>query len=117
MAKKLTKREMFLQIREFLTEQEHVDFIDHEIELLDRKASKPSKLTRKQAENEITKEALVAGMEAKRWYTITELQNEVEAVAEYSNQKISAMLKQLVDAGKIEKRYEKRTAYFGVVTE
>ena len=43
MTNKMTKREMFLEIRTYLTEQHHLDFIDHELELLDLFKQLPDK--------------------------------------------------------------------------
>ena len=50
--------------------------------------------------------------------TITELQTEVAEMSEYSNQKLSAMLKKLVDCGRVTKTMDKKKSYFSIpVTE
>jgi DNA-binding transcriptional regulator GbsR (MarR family) len=46
--------------------------------------------------------------------TITELQNASATMAEYSNQKLSALLKKLVDAGEVVKTTEKKKSYFSL---
>ena len=49
-----------------------------------------------------------------RSVTISELQKENAEMAEYSNQKLSAMLKKLVDNGKVTKVVDKKKSYFKV---
>ena len=49
-----------------------------------------------------------------RSVTITELQKESETLAEYSNQKLSAMLKKLVDNGEVTKIVDKKKSFFKV---
>ena len=50
--KKLTKREMFAKILTHLTDEEEINFINHQIELLDNKANGVKKPTKTQVENE-----------------------------------------------------------------
>ena len=45
-------------------------------------------------------------------YTITDLMKKVPECAELSNQRVSALVRQLIDAGKVERIEEKRKAYF-----
>ena len=44
--------------------------------------------------------------------TVTDFIKADERMAEYSNQKVSALMKQLVDAGKVIKATEKKKSYF-----
>lgn len=89
-----------------------VDFLTHERELLEKKSSKSSQ-TKTQKENEIIKEKiLITLQELNKYSTITEIQNANTELSEYSNQKISALLKQLVDDKIIEKVIDKKKAYF-----
>ena len=89
-----------------------VDFLTHERELLEKKSSKSSQ-TKTQKENEIIKEKIVETLqELGKYSTITEIQNANAELSEYSNQKISALLKQLVDDKTIEKMIDKKKAYF-----
>lgn len=117
MNKKMTKKEMFAQIMANynLTEEEKT-FIQHEIELLEKKSSKSGQ-TKTQKENEILMEQLVAALgEMEKAVTISEFQSLSTAeVATLSNQKISALLKKLVDSGKVVKTVEKKKSYFSVV--
>ena len=116
MTKKMTKKEMFAQIMANynLTEEERA-FVQHEIELLEKKSSKSGQ-TKTQKENEILMEQLVVALgEMEKAVTISEFQSLSTAeVATLSNQKISALLKKLVDSGKVVKTVEKKKSYFSV---
>ena len=46
--------------------------------------------------------------------TVTELQEANEDMANYSNQKLSALLRMLVNAGRIVKTIDKKKSYFSV---
>ena len=48
-------------------------------------------------------------------YTVTELIKGIETIADYSNQKISALLSQLVKDGKVVRTVEKGKTYFALV--
>ena len=113
MEKKMTKREMFEQIkRNYNLTQAEVDFINHELELLAKKNSADKKPTKVQVENEGIKTEILEGMEVGKAYTITDLIKEVPAVAELSNQRVSALVRQLVADGSVVRTEEKRKAYF-----
>ena len=87
-----------------------VDFCEKEIEkLINRKTSQ----TKNQKENEGIKETILevlAGLNEP--ITVTDFLKADERVAEYSNQKVSALMKQLVDANKVVKIIEKKKSYF-----
>ena len=113
--KKLTKKDYFKELKEIVTEigrTDLVDFIDHEVELLSKKSSKVAP-TKTQVENEKIKEQIVATLvELNKYATITDIQNANMELADLSNQKISALLKQLVDTNIVEKMIDKKKAYF-----
>ena len=119
---KVTKKDYFNALRALVvdTEVENktalIDFIDNELALLAKKAnSAKSKPSKAQAENESIKEAIIAVLnEAEKALTITEFQTAYPEFAEYSNQKLSALFKQLVDAGAVEKTVVKKKSYFSV---
>lgn len=97
-----------------ITSQDIINFVNHEIELLGRKHSKTSQ-TKTQKENELIKESIVKVLtEIDRPVTITELQNESAEMEVYSNQKLSALLKQLVQSGIVTKTIDKKKSYFSV---
>lgn len=111
--KKLTKKDYFNVIKELVADrQDLVDFIDHEIELLSKKSSRTAP-TKTQVENEAIKEKIVATLVGlDKYATITDIQNANMELADLSNQKISALLKQLVDTNVVEKMIDKKKAYF-----
>ena len=102
------------ELQDNITSQDVINFVTHEIELLDRKHSKTSQ-TKTQKENELIKESIVKALtEIDRHVTITELQNESAEMEVYSNQKLSALLKQLVQSGIVTKTIDKKKSYFSV---
>ncbi len=102
------------ELQDNITSQDIINFVTHEIELLDRKHSKTSQ-TKTQKENELIKESIVKVLtEIDRPVTITELQNESAEMEVYSNQKLSALLKQLVQSGIVTKTIDKKKSYFSV---
>ena len=113
--KKMTKREMFeslLKLSVVQADPKMVEFIEHEIDLLNRKNSAEKKPTAQQMANEATKQAILDGMETNRFYTVSEIIKEIPACAELSNQKVSALMRQLKDDGKVVKTEDKRKSYF-----
>lgn len=121
--KKLTKKDYFAQIRAIvINDPELVAFVDHEVELLTKKNTGNSQ-TKVQKENETVKTVLVDELaKIGRAVTITELMNESPVVKEYTlengnkltNQKISAIFKQLVDAKELVKVTDKKKSYFSI---
>ena len=117
--KKMTKKEtinllidVLIGNKEVEDVQIFIDFLTHERELLERKSSNSGQ-TKTQKENEILKEKIVETLkELNKFSTITEIQESNAELADLSNQKISALLKQLVDTNVIEKVIEKKRAYF-----
>ena len=97
--------------------EEIVKFCKHEIELLENKKSKSGQ-TKTQKENVKIMEKILSALEkCEIPVTITELQNEVTEMGTYSNQKLSALLKKLVESGKVVKTVEKKKSYFSIATE
>ena len=113
MTKKMTKREYFTQIMENynLTEDER-NFINHELELLAKKNSAEKKPTAVQVANEGLKSAILDFMVEGQKYTITDLMKSVPELADLSNQRVSALVRQLKDSGSVIRTEEKRKAYF-----
>lgn len=112
MANKKTKRDLFLEVREVVAgNEELVAFVDHELELLDKKAS--TKSTKVNDEQIALMDKIINALnEIGRSVTISELQKENAEMAEYSNQKLSAMLKKLVDNKQVTKIVDKKKSYF-----
>lgn len=115
--KKLTKRDHFnalLAIPAVAENSALVDFINHEIELLDRKNSAERKPTAKQNENAALKSAIVGEMESGVKYTISEMLKALPSCADLTNQRVSAIVRQLIADGVVVRTEEKRKAYFSL---
>jgi len=119
---KLTKAQKFAMLRAIPAVAENpvlVEFIDHEVELLSKKNSAEKKPTAQQTANAGIQSAILSAMSAEpnRLFTITELIKSVPACADLTNQRVSALVRQLVDAGKVERTEEKRKAFFRFLSE
>ena len=117
MTKKMTKKDMFTaMLNKYAFTTEEVEFIKHQIELLDKKSTGERKLTATQVANEGLKADILSFMaeNSARIFTVSELIKEVPALAELSNQKVSALMTQLKDTGAVTKVVEKRKSYFKI---
>lgn len=112
----MTKREMFVEIRKAVaSNEEMVAFIDHEIELLNRKSTTPKKPTQTQVENDAYKATIVEYLTAADApKTIKEMQAEIAEISGLTNQRITHMLTDLVKAETLTKTYIKKTPYFSI---
>ena len=116
--KKLTKREKYERLlakAEVKADPIAVEFIEHELELLAKKNSSEKKPTAVQLANEGIKETILDTLETEgKKMTISEMQKVNAELGELNNQKISALIRQLVNDGKLERVEEKRKAYFKI---
>lgn len=110
MEKRITKRDYFEILKGVVADNaELVEFLDAQIALLDKK--KGSVNSKKVAEVEAMTEAVLnTVVEAGKAVTATE----VATAMDISNQKASAYLKKLVEAGKVTRTEDKKKAYFTV---
>jgi hypothetical protein len=111
-----TKREYFNELKTIVSDNDAlVAFIDHELELLDKKNSAPKAPTAKQVENEKIKDYILAHLV--KPMTISEMLKDFLAdyPTELSNQRVSAIVKQLVEDNSVVRTVEKRKAYFSVI--
>ena len=91
-----------------------LNFLRHEIELLERKASSPKK-TAFQEENERIMVILTESLaEVGEPVTISELWEKVPRTKKYSNQKISALFRKMIEEGAIVKTIDKKKSYFSL---
>lgn len=123
--KKVTKKDYFAGLKAIVEKSdaankaELVAFIDREVELLTkRNSARVGKPTKKQLENEQHIETVYntlvnLGVAS----TIADIQEANDDLAEFSGQKISALLKKLVDAEKVVKTYQKKKAYYLAVVK
>ena len=118
MEKKITKREVInaMLADERIKENEvYVGYLTHELELLDKKTTN-RKPTKTQAENEDIKVVAVDVLtENGGQMTVTEMLATGAFSAEITNQKLSALLRQLKDEGKVEKIVDKKKSFFKAV--
>lgn len=117
MANKKTKRELFGEVREIVEREGRTDlieFVDHELELLNKKANRTG-TTKTQKENEGIKEKIIEALvRIATPVSITELQEQDEEMAQYSNQKISALLTQLIKEEKVVRSKDKKKSLFTI---
>ena len=110
MANKVTKKENFLKLKALVTDAELIAFIDNEIRLLEKKNSAKKGPSKTQVENENIKVAILNAMDSDTEYSVSDITSLMDV--DYSNQKMSALLTQLVDANKLVRTEIKRKAYF-----
>lgn len=113
---KLTKREivtMMMSDEHIKTNEIFMGYLAHEIELLDKKAGS-KKPTKSQVENESIKDTILEVLARVERVTVSELIKTDVRLNGFSNQKMSALLKQLVEAGKVNKVIDKKSSYFSL---
>ena len=114
--KKMTKKMMYVQILSHTTDPAEREFLEHEVELLDKKnVSKSSRLTPVQEANETLKQAIVDYLTAcGEKKTVSQIIKEVEVCNELSNQKVTALMRQLNLEFVVDKTSEKGVTYFSI---
>lgn len=97
---------------------EVIEGLNHEIELLQRKAATPRKPSTTQLENETFKTAIVNYLTCVDMpKTIKEMQSEIDGFAGLSNQRITHLLTDLRRAGIVARTYVKKVAFFALGKE
>ena len=122
MAKKMTKKERFMQIlNNYDLKADEIDFINHEIELLEKRNSNggDKKPTAKQLENADLKTTILDFLadNPDDKFTITDMWKKIPVLAnntEMSNQRISAIVNQLKKENLVVRVEDKRKAYFSI---
>ena len=112
--KKVTKREKFEMLKalsEVKANPMLTEFIDHELELLAKKNASEKKPTAQQVANEGLKDVILNVLtENGGLMTITDIQKASAELADLSNQRISALVRQMVGVS-VERVEDKRKAY------
>jgi predicted transcriptional regulator len=114
-SQKLTKAQKYGMLKDLAEVKANpvlVEFIDHELELLAKKNSSEKKPTAQQTANEGIKSAIYEGMEVGKRYTITDLIKEIPECADLTNQRVSSLVRQMMNANLVERVEDKRKAYF-----
>ena len=118
---KLTKAQKFAMIADIAEVKNNPmlsEFIAHEVELLAKKNSADKKPTAQQEANATIKADILALMEAnpKQIFTVSELLKKVPNLPDtMTNQRMSALVRQMVDAGQVKRTEDKRKAFFSLV--
>ena len=91
-------------------------------EKLAEKRSTPSKADKeKSAEHKAIADEIILVLSTEETVTngmtVSEMQKASDKLAEYSNQKISAILRKMVDSGTIVKTVDKKKSYFSIATD
>jgi HSP90 family molecular chaperone len=91
-------------------------FVEHEIDLLAKKSSSERKPTAQQMENRSIADAIEEFLSdhPTQLYTITELIKEVPACAELTNQRVTAIMRPMVESNRVEKIADKKKSLFRI---
>ena len=118
MANKITKREVInamLADKNIKVNETYVAYLKNELSLLDKKASN-KKATKIQKQNVGIKSTILEVL-ATMSGTVTEIQSASVELSELSNQKISALLKQLCANGEVVKTTDKKKSIFSLASK
>lgn len=118
MTNKITKREVInamLADEAIKANETYVAYLEHELALLDKKASN-KKATKTQEQNVGIKSAILEVL-ATMSGTVTEIQSASTELSELSNQKVSALLRQLCESGEVVKTIDKKKSIFSLASE
>lgn len=116
MANKITKKEV---INAMLADvaingnATYVAYLENELALIERKAAN-KKSTKTQEENKGIKSVILDTLASIGSGTITDIQNANSDLAKLSNQKVSALVRQLVENGEVVKTTDKKKSIFSV---
>lgn len=129
---KMTKKDWFEVLKDIMEKSDYADkagaiaFINHEVELLDKKSGRSKETKTKKAHGVILDAIKAVLADQTKPITITEMLTDAR-LASYeeeskdgvvtvpmTNQKLSSMVKKLVDAGEVIRTEEKKKAYFSL---
>ena len=118
MEKKITKREVIgqlLTLEPIIANDTYVNFLKHELELLDKKSTN-RKETQKQKENKELTEVIYSVLVANNGNTmsIKQIIESDELLNDLSSNRVSAMLKTLVDNGSVNRIKTSKGTFFTV---
>lgn len=118
---KMTKKEKFAMVialvKNMETENKEMllDFLNHEVELLEKKSGKSGETKTQKENKELMTQVVTALAEFDKPVTVSEfMAQSTHAVATLSNQKLSALLKKLCEeeTPRVVKTTEKKKSYF-----
>ncbi len=117
MTNKMTQKDFYKEIIELAQangREDIVEFCKGRIEVLAKKSGN-RKPTKTQEENKSLKELVRNALVELGSGTVTEIQKSDEVLSELSNQKVSALLRQMIEVGEVEKTTDKKKSYFSLV--
>ena len=116
MANKITKREdigMMMNEEVVKANPTYVVYLENELALLDKKAQN-KKATKTQEQNVGIKATILEVLATIGSGTVTDIQNGNEGLSALSNQKVSALVRQLVESGEVVKTTDKKKSIFSL---
>ena len=116
MANKITKREVIgMMMKEEVVKANptYVAYLENELALLDKKAQS-KKATKTQEQNVGIKATILEVLATIGSGTVTDIQNGNEELSALSNQKVSALVRQLVESGEVVKTTDKKKSIFSL---
>ena len=116
MANKITKREvigMMMNEEVVKANPTYVAYLENELALLDKKAQN-KKATKIQEQNKGIKATILKVLATIGSGTVTDIQNGNEELSALSNQKVSALVRQLVESGDVVKTTDKKKSIFSL---
>ena len=116
MANKITKREalgMMTNEEVVKANPTYVAYLENELALLDKKAQN-KEATKTQEQNVGIKATILEVLAIIGSGTVTDIQNGNEELSALSNQKVSALVRQLVESGEVVKTTDKKKSIFSL---
>ena len=116
MANKITKREVIgMMMKEEVVKANptYVAYLKNELALLDKKAQN-KKATKTQEQNVGIKATILEVLATIGSGTVTDIQNGNEELSALSNQKVSALIRQLVESGEVVRTTDKKKSIFSL---
>ena len=116
MANKITKREvigMMMNEEVVKANPTYVAYLENELALLDKKAQN-KKATKTQEQNVGIKATILEVLTTIGSGTVTDIQNGNEKLSTLSNQKVSALIRQLVESGEVVRTTDKKKSIFSL---
>ena len=92
-----------------------VAYLENELALIEKKAAN-KKSTKTQEENKGIKSVILDTLASVGSGTITDIQNANSDLAKLSNQKVSALVRQLMETGEVVKTTDKKKSIFSLAT-
>ena len=116
MANKITKREvigMMMNEEVVKANPTYVAYLENELALLNKKAQN-KKATKTQEQNVGIKATILKVLATIGSGTVTDIQNGNKELSALSNQKVSALVRQLVESGEVVKTTDKKRSIFSL---